>query len=205
MKLMETKIPEIYSRTLDDKAIIFGANYTDRMARICIEAVSKCLGDIKTVNEPVAFVFKSLNGNFIVAARVEYHPSEEDPDDVTAGNWSYIWTYSEEDIKDVSPAKIITMDNQLATPYFITKAGNLYGIQFRDIPTIAVLMTDFHEIVSNWLDDNAKEGEKVELIADGVFKASAIVDGGEIVKSFTPEGDAKVIAKENGDAKILNS
>lgn len=198
MKLMDTSIPEIYSRTLDNNGMIFGANYTNKICKVCMEAVSECLGSIKSTNEPVAFVFKAVNGNFICGAKVEYHAPEDNIADVTSGNWSYVWTYYEDDLKDVN--KVVYMDSQLVIPFFITKAGTLYGIKFRDPATAVSMMTTLMESISNWLDDNAKEGEVVEVVEDGVLKAVAKVVAGEIEKSITPEGDAKILVK--GDSSI---
>lgn len=198
MKFMETSIPEIFSRTLDEKGAIFAANHTAKILKIVVYSVSDCLGSMKSTDKPVAFVFKSLNGNFICGAIVEFHPGEDDPTDITAGNWSYVWTFDEEDIKDID--NVISFDNQLVYPFFIKTAGNLYAIKFHDTSTIVLMSTTLMECISNWLNDNAKEGEVVQLIEEGVLNCSCTVEGGEIVKSIIPEGDAKVIIK--GDAVI---
>lgn len=196
-KFMETNIPEIYATALDNVGAIFGSNYTNRVLKVFMEAVSECLGSIKRIEKPTAFVFNSLNGNFIMAAKVEYHPNEEKPDDLAAGNWSYVWTFDKEDIEDCD---VRTINDDLTKPFFINKAGQLFGMKFRDNSTMSMMMTTLAECISNWLNDNAREGEVIEIGEEGIFKASVAVEGGEIVKSMVPEGDAKILIK--GDSQI---
>lgn len=198
MKFMETGIPELFARTLLDQNLKFSANYTNKIVRVVVEGASACLGDLKSTEEPVALVFKSASDKFIAGAKVEYIPNPEEPTIVSSGSWSYVWTFDEEDIKDVK--KVVYADDPQITMFFINKAGTLYGMSFKIIPAMFKMFNTVLELISNWLTDNAKADEPTEIVEDGVFRASAAVEGGEVVKDFVPEGDSKVLVK--GDTML---
>ena len=65
-KFMETSIPEIYSRGLDDeKCLTVGSNHVDKVATVLFTAVSNCLKDLKSKEKPAVFKFTDLKDDII--------------------------------------------------------------------------------------------------------------------------------------------
>ncbi|MBR1987928.1 MAG: hypothetical protein IKA36_02690, partial [Clostridia bacterium] len=86
LKFDETKIPENFSKTLVAKNFTFAAAHVNKIGRVILDAVSRCLGSIKDIDKKQAVVFKGLDNTFLAAAVVKYHKNEDDPDNLASGN-----------------------------------------------------------------------------------------------------------------------
>lgn len=194
--LMETKIPENYVHALyTEKELDLAEEHTDKVLSSIVNGVSECLGDIKSKEYPVAFVFEENNLEFIAGAVVEFHQNEESPDQ--PGNWTYIWTFDKEDIPE--NARKVNIDAKMAT-YFYGVANKKYTMGFKSLEDLIILSNYIFRFISSWLDDNAKEGEENGVQLKDVIVARCAVENDEIVKSIEPIGEVKVLIK--GDAAI---
>ena len=197
-KLMESKIPELFSRGLDEeKAIEVGATHTDKIATIIFEAVSKCLSDIKSKEFPVAFTFEDLVGETLACAVVKYIPNE---DTTQPGNWSYVWSFD----KDIIPegAHVVKITDTMTHQYYIATAGTRFHMAFEGANFIVELSNYFFKILSKYLEDNASKDEQNGVELDGVFQARVAVENGEVVKSIELIGETKAIIKSDADLEV---
>lgn len=195
-KLMETSIPELFSRGLDEeKDLTIGSNHTDKIATVVFEAVSKCLHDVKVKEYATAFLFEDLSGDMIACAVVQYH---ENADKTQPGNWSYIWSFDRADIPDGSRTIKIT-DTQAQT-YFASVAGTRFKMGFETAAGLVESANYLLKVINRYLEDNVTKDKEVAIELDGVFEARAKFENGDLVKSIEPIGEMKAIAK--GDANI---
>ena len=195
--IMDTKIPQNFSTALYNEAEWdMAPEHTDKCLYVLVNAVSQCLGAIKSTKNPVAVVFEENNLDFICGAVVEYHENEDDSNN--PGNWSYVWTFYKDDIPE--NARKVTISEQGMSSYFRGTASQKYGMGFESQESLLDIMRFLLRTISQWLDDNAKEGEEIGVDLDGVVIFKATVENGEIVKAVEPIGEVKVLIK--GDAEI---
>ena len=193
--IMETKIPELFTKALyTEREYDLADEHTDKVLYSLVNGVSSCLGDIKSKEYPVAFIFEENNLDFIIGAVVEYHPNE---DESQPGNWSYVWSFNKDDIPD--NARQVKIDANLSA-YFRGTADKKYGMGFKTLEALIELSRYMFRSISSWLDENAKEGEENGVQMDGVIIFRCAVENGVIVKSAEPVGEVKVLIK--GDAAI---
>lgn len=192
VKFDETKIPENYSKTLISKNFSFPAPFVGKIGKVLMDGISRCLGSIKEIDRPHGIVFRTLNGTFLAAGIVQFNRNEDDPDNLSAGNWSYTWTFKEEDLDGVNT---IESTNQLVTPFIESSGVNLFQMKFNDSSIATMMITLFIEMLSAWLRENAKEGEIVTIELPGAFKASAEVNEGKVEIGLTPDGNVKTLIK----------
>ena len=153
VKLNETNIPQNFSTGMyNDKGYDLSRDHTSLVADILFTGVSECLGDVKTKDHPVAFVFKKNNDEFIAAAVVQFISNKDDKG--KAGAWSYVWTWNAEDVP--KNAKIFGPENAEMGVYFRSVSKNKYGAAFRDQAAIIEVTRYFLETLSKWLEENAK-------------------------------------------------
>lgn len=190
LKFEETKIPEDVSKEMVDNQIILGAIHLPKVIKVLGAATSKFLGKIKNLDVPMSLKFVREDGSFIAGMQVEYHKNPDDPENPSAGNWSYIWTFDEADLEGSQAATFAD-----AFFRFTECAAKLYGMRFESQSTAAQMFNIVLEHISHWLEDNARENEEATLIADGVFTAKSEVRDGKVVKAIIPDGDLKVLIK----------
>lgn len=194
--LMESSIPELFSRGLDEeKDLTIGSNHTDKIATVVFEAVARCLHDVKVKEYATAFSFEDLAGDTIACAVVQYHESE---DKSQPGNWSYVWAFD----KSIVPAgaRVIKITDTQAQTYFTSVAGSRYKMGFETTQGLVETANYFLKTLSRYLEDNVTKDKPVEIMLDGVFQSRAAFENGEVVKSLEPIGEIKAIVK--GDADI---
>lgn len=190
-KLMESTLPEIYQRVLDEEAFqVIDSSHTSRVSETLFEAVSKCLAAMKRKDKTVAFIFEELNGTFIAGAVVQYH----DGGDNATDNWSYIWTFDRADIPENSHE--IRMTDVAAHNYFNAVSYEKYHMAVKD-NCIVNLYTKFMKVLSQWLSDNATADDVTTISHDGVFEARVAVEGENIVKSIEVSGELKTLIKDD--------
>ena len=158
-----------------------------------IAGVSDFLCITKSQEKKVALAFNDLKGNLVVAAVVEYNKNEnEDAQD----NWNYYWTFDKADLEEATvyestQAQVLTM--------FTKRALTMHRMTLNHDSLCATLVSLVASTISDYLDQNAKEGEKITVEHKGFFTASAEVKDGVVVKAFVPAGEMKVLVK--GDSK----
>lgn len=194
ISLMESQIPQNYQTGLyNEKGYELAAENTVDVADVLFSGVSECLGDIKNKEIPVAFVFEQNNQDFVAAAIVRYIPNEDDPN--KAGAWNYVWTWYKDDVP--SNARIVRASESDMSIYFRGTGLRKYGMQWKDINAINECSRYLLQQIKNWLDNNAVEGEVVEVHQDGIFQASVAIENGEKVYSIVPDGEMKKLIKDD--------
>ena len=198
-KFMETSIPEIYSRGLDDeKCLTVGSNHVDKVATVLFTGVSNCLKAIKSKEKPAVFKFSDLKDDTIAFAVVAYHPNEDDK--TKPGNWSYIWSFDDEDMPD--DATVVNIKDGLTHPYFVSVAGNRYNMGFRRDDILIELMTYLLQTIKKYLIDNATAEDVTGVELDGVFQARSAIEDNEVVCSIEVIGETKAIIKSDEDIEV---
>ena len=199
VKLNETNIPQNYSTGLyNDKGYDLSRDHTSLIADILFTGVSECLGDVKTKEHPVAFVFKKNNEEFIAAAIVQFIENKDDKN--KAGAWSYTWTWNQEDVP--KNARLIGPEDAEMGVYFRGTAKNKYGAAFRGQAAIIEVTRYFLETLSKWLEENAVETEEIAVEEPGVFQAAISIENGVRVKSLVPEGEIKKLIKDDSAIEV---
>lgn len=196
-KFKETQIPEDFARSIAQQSILLSPNYVERIANVLFTATSKCLGDVKDTTVPKAIVYRGIDNSFLAAAIVEYIKNEDDPTDMSAGQWSYVWTLSEDDIANCQAIDV--RSNSLVVPYYYAALADKYHCSFNDRDSCLKMMTLMVEMIIHWVMENTKDGDETVLILDGVFVAKGAVENGKIEVSIIPDGDMKVLIKNDAE------
>lgn len=196
-KFKETQIPEDFARSIAQQSILLSPNYVERIANVLFTATSKCLGDVKDTTVPKAIVYRGIDNSFLAAAIVEYIKNEDDPTDMSAGQWSYVWTLSEDDIANCQAIDV--RSNSLVVPYYYAALADKYHCSFNDRDSCLKMMTLMVEMIIHWVMENTKDGDETVLTLDGVFVAKGAVENGKIEVSIIPDGDMKVLIKNDAE------
>lgn len=153
--------------------------------------VAEILKDRMNKEVPTSFLITEISGKPVAAATVEYFEGKGN----NPGNWSLVWTFNPNEIPD--NAEKIEIQNDLTHSYFREIAGTKYGMRFFDRTAIITLMTYIVEQLYKWLDENAKEGETVEIELDSIFTAKVEIVDGEKVFAIDPAGEVKTVIKDD--------
>jgi hypothetical protein len=192
MEFSSTNLPHNVSHGLyNQKGYDLAESHIDKLYYILFYGVASVLKDNRSKDCPTTFTISEANGKPIAAATVEYFDGEGD----NPGNWSLVWTFDPADIP--ANANKIDLQNDLTHSYFRTIAGEKWGMRFYDRTAIVSLITYSVEQLFKWLDENAKEGEVVEIDLEGVFNAKVEVVDGKKVMAIDPDGEVKTIIKDD--------
>ena len=156
-----------------------------------IAGVSDFLCITKSKEKPIAIAFKDLKGNLIAAAIVSYNENE---DKNNQDNWNYVWTFDE---KDLEGATIYESTQNQVLAMFAKRAVTMHQMSLNHPETCATLVNLTISTIADYLDQNAKDDDKIVVEHKGFFTASVGVEDGEVVKSFVPAGEMKVLIKDD--------
>lgn len=196
MELNNSSLPEMYSKgLLEEFNKNLSPHWTGNVFETLFTGAAKLLGAAKTQDRPVAFVVQKLNKEFAIAAIIQYF---EGKDKDKVGNWSLVWTFNESDIPE-NAERILLTDPRSHT-YFISYAGEKFGIRFKSDENLITTLTYVPVCIKKWLDENAKEKEEVTLELKDVFVARVAVENGEKVFAIEATGESTFVAK--GDTSI---
>ena len=195
MEFMSTNLPHNISHGLyHELSYDVAEAHVDKLFYTLMFGAASILNDIKSKEAPSVLIINNIKGKSVAAAIVEYFDNGDKP-----GNWSLRWTFDPEDIPETTATKVDLL-NPNTQPHFRAVAGEKYGMGFHDSTAIVVLLTYCIEQLYKWLDENAKEGETVEIELDGIFQAKVEVIDGVKVFALDPAGEVKTIIKD--DASI---
>ena len=192
MKLtIENALPTEYNRVLSLRGLVLEEGLIDDMMKVPVHAISKYLGLKKNREDNgTALVLKDEKGNFILAGVVKYHkPEKEDQ----AGNWSYEFTFNEEDVKEahqylVTDATFMEVLQNVATAH---------SIVITDMEFPYDLIISFFIALKNVLEQNVTPTEECEIESEGFFVATSAVEGDEKVFAIVPSGEMKRLIKDD--------
>lgn len=192
IKFSESTIPQNYAVSVKGATDTLVSNEEAVMfAEAVVAGVSDFLRITKVKDKKIALAFNDIKGNLIVAAVVEYNENE-DPDN--QDNWNYTWTFDKTDLED---ATVYESTQSQVIAVFCKRALTMHRITLNQAQTAATLVNLVASTISDYLDQNAKEGEKVTVEHKGFFMCSVAVEDGVVVKSFIPAGEMKVLIKDD--------
>lgn len=192
MKLkVESVLPKVYNSILQLRGLDIPEDVMEDTIKIPVYAFSKFLGLKKNREDNgTSLVLRDEKGNFVIAGVVRYHaPEKEDQ----AGNWSYEYTFTEEDIKEthqyvVTDASFIEV---------MAKASVDHSIAITDHNFAFDMIICFFEALKNILDENVSISEECELELEGFFTAVSVIESDEKVFSLIPSGEMKRLIKDD--------
>lgn len=172
----------------------------ERLTKAFFTATSSYLSKLKVAktDECVALVLTDVSGVFKFAGIVEYHENEADASE--PGNWSYVMTLNEEDLKDLEKTKVVKKllyNGNDFKSIFDKISYDIAGIEFQHESYMFDACILVIDTLVQVLDREAKDGEVVDVELPGYFTASVSVEGGEKVFALTPDGHQKEIIKDD--------
>lgn len=188
---IENALPVEYNRILAMRGVKLEDEVMDDTMKVPVHAFSKYLGLKKNREDNgTALVLRDEKGNFMVAGVVRYHaPEQEDQ----AGNWSYEYTYNEEDVKDVHQHLV----TDAAFMEVLQSVATSHNIMITDMEFALDLIVGFFAAIKNVLEQNVTPSEEFELESEGFFIATSAIEGDEKVFSIVPSGEMKRLIKDD--------
>lgn len=188
---IENALPLEYNRVLALRGIVLESEIINDMMKVPVYAISKYLGLKKNREDNgTSLLVRDEKGNFIVAGVVRYHaPEKEDQ----AGNWSYEFTFDEEDVKETHQYVI----TDAAFMEVLTMVATIHSLVITDLEFALDLMVGFFSALKNVLEQNASATEEFEIESEEYFIATSIVENDEKVYSIVPSGEMKRLIKDD--------
>lgn len=188
---IENALPMEYNRLLALRGLQLEPEVLDDMMKVPVHAISKYLGLKKNREDNgTALVTRDEKGNFIIAGVVRYHaPEKEDQ----AGNWSYEFTFDEEDIKECH--QYLVTDASFME--VLSRVANNHQLVITDMEFALDLIIGFFTSLKNVLEQNVSPTEEFELESEGFFIATSAIEGDEKVYSLVPSGEMKRLIKDD--------
>lgn len=195
----DTKIPHIYSTGLyNELGFDVSWEHANKILDTLFTGVTECLADIKSKEFPNVFKFTEPNGEFIAAAVVEYVPNE---DTSKPGNWSYSWTFYEEDLPGEGSREINAYDPQFLS-YFSVYGHTKWKMIFEQSSYAGDMFRYMLSVIKKWLNDNASEAEENGVKLEGVVQFRVAVEDGKKVLAIEPEGEIKQLIKDDAAIEV---
>ena len=134
-----------------------------------------------------------MKGQFKIAAIMTYHkPTDGDED---KGNWSLEFTLNEEDLDNIE-----TIHDNFNDAFFMVANKEVYNAnngRFKSSKHCTDLFCELIDVLVNYLDDNAKQDDVLEVEVPGVFVASVGVEKGKKVMGIVPGEIIRQIVKSD--------
>lgn len=162
----------------------------DYIAKAVVRAIASYAHQVSNKEKPAAVVISDFKGNMLLAGIIKYIPGEDASD---GGNYSYSMSFNKNDIEGCTVYK---MEDTVGLQQFAS-AATVTGFSFNDAANIVICLVEFCKTLRDWLDDNAKADEKVEVELENFFTASVVVEDDEKIFSIDPSGMIKEIAKND--------
>lgn len=193
---LENALPIEYNRVLALRGLVLESDLINDMMKVPVHAFSKYLGLKKNREDNgTALVLRDEKGNFIIAGVVKYHaPEKEDQ----AGNWSYEFTFNEEDIKEAH--QYIVTD--AAFMEVLSKVAINHQVVITEMEFALDLIIGFFTALKNVLEQNVTPTEEFEIESEGFFVATSVIEGDEKVYSLIPSGEMKRLIKDDSTLEV---
>lgn len=190
----QTSIPSQYSIDLLEN---HGMTWIDTRTRDFYRTVFTTIADVLKIHqnknkERIGFIMKDDKGNFKFGAILNYNKPEEGEED-DSGNWYLEMTFYPEDMTDIE--EIYDNHSSEFTVSAAREAMAIVSMRFRTAEYMHTMMTAAIDTLVNFLDANAIEGDEVEVVLNGVFTASVVIEDGKKIMSIVPGEIIKQIIK----------
>lgn len=173
----------------------YGINANNSTVQVAMEIILEGASDLLRVTkskQKTALLFNDQKGNMIAAAVVDYHENENEEGQ---DNYNYYWTFDKKDVEDEDVKRYEANQSQFQA-LLIQGCAERHGFELTEglVSTMTSVMVS---MLSDYLSENAKEGEEFKVTHEGYFTASSAVEDGEIVKSLIPDGPMKTLIKDD--------
>ena len=204
----ETELSQAYTVNINNQGYAFGGDdIPERMFKSFIAATSVYLGKVK-VSDPnvaTALVLTDVSGNFKFAGIVEYHENEENDGTDEPGNWSYVLTFNEDDLKALEANKKVAR-YLYGDSAFITildkVAYDVGGIEFQKDSYMYSCIEILIDTLVQVLDAEAVANDTVDIELKGYATFSVSVENDEKVFAVTPDGAMKALIKDDSALEV---
>lgn len=190
----QTSLPSQYAINLLENHQM---TWIDTRSRDIYRVLFTTIADVLKIHqsknkERIGFILKDDKGNFKLGAILNYNKPEEGEED-DSGNWYLEMTFYPEDMSDIEDV----YDNHSAE-FTVSAAREMAAIasaRFNNSEYMHTMLNATIDTLVNFLDVNAIEGEEVELILNGVFTASVVIEDGKKIMSIVPGEIIKQLIK----------
>ena len=193
----QSSVPGQYSINIRDRYMM---NFTDGRSEPIFRTVFTAIADVLKIHQnknkhKVGFILKDTKGVFKIGAIMTYKSPEEGEED-DSGNWYLEFTFDEsdmvnlDDIHEAPSAEFTMCANK--------ECYDIASCRFKDTVCMYNIVECVIDTIKEFLDANVEDnGEEVELVLNGVFTASAVVEDGVKIMSIVPGEIIKQIIKED--------
>ena len=195
--LAESTIPESFTLKNELRELSWSPTDTEDFYKVVFYSISHFLKTKKQKGHTIGFRIVDIdNGMFKLGAKVDYEePTGDDP----SGNWSYCFTFKEEDMKECELVYDLT---DAGFQYmFMNDAIRQQRMTFGNFQQVQGPIVDSVDCIYEFLDQNAQENNAVELEVPGYFVAKVSVKDGIKSMSLTPSGEMKTLVKSDSDTQ----
>lgn len=194
---LENALPVEYGRVLMLRGLELNTDVMIDVMKIPVHAFSKYLG-LKKNREDIngtSLILRDEKGNFITAGVVKYHaPEKEDQ----AGNWSYEYTFNEEDVKETHQYVV----TDAAFMEVLSKVAVNHQVVITEMEFALDIVIAFFTALKNVLENNVTPTEEFEIESEGFFVATSAIEGDEKVYSLVPSGEMKRLIKDDTTLEV---
>lgn len=196
---LENAVTNEYNRILLMHQVLLTSDVVPDVLKLPVHAFTKFLGLKKNRedNGGTGLVLRDEKGNFIIAGVVKYHePEKEDQ----AGNWSYEFTFNEEDVKDCTNYNV----TDSAFMQVLEHVATNHNLQIHEMDFAYDLIVSFFVALKNVLEQNASANEEFEIESENYFIAVSTVEGDQKLLSMIPCDEMKRLIKDDSKLEINN-
>lgn len=191
LKFAESTIIENFIVEAKTLGVIFEPTDVVRICETLVAATADFLSIVKSKDRGVALTFDNVKNEMIMAGILVYDKNEEGEGQ---GNWNFYFTF---DPKDLEEKTTYSTTNTQVHGMIARRAYENYRMKFTSQQLIVESCTIFANLLREFLDTNAKEGEEFVVEHDGYFLATASVENGVVSKSVLPDGAMKRLIKDD--------
>lgn len=193
----DTQIPNLFALEVAEqtgKTIYIPEIHVSRVAKVILKSLMDYAAMMKSKERPVAVIIDDLKGNPLLSIIVRFHAGEnKEP-----GNYSVECSMDPDDVKDCDKFMV----SEPKAERFFTARGDEVHMTWRQ-SYIALSCQVFATTIRKFLDANAKVDEEVELVLDGYFTASVVVDADTKIFSIVLDGDMKRLVKSDATLEVF--
>lgn len=194
-QLSSTSIPVNFTTKATAQGYQWDPSDVETVFKGLMISLGSFLADKKSKTAKTAIKVQDTSGPLLLAGIVEYH---EGIDEETPGNYSFTLTNNAEDLEGIQ--NIFDISNMGFEQVALFVAFNDMKMQFGNYAHLHKLFVFACQCLTEWLDEQAKEGEVVDIEVPGYIVASVGIEDGAKVMSFTVGSNCKVLIKD--DASI---
>ena len=199
MKFEESQMTQAFVVNCDSMSFFMEEELATNVFQAFFGAVTMFLSKVKVSkeDEASALVLTDTAGNFKFAGIVEYHDNDDKDE---PGNWSYVLTLNEEDLKSVEKSKKLNkylFGDDAFKSIFSDVSYDVACIQWQSSQHMYTTCCIIVDTIIQVLDREANTDDSVDIELPQYVILSASVEEGEKVFAITPSGELKSIIKDD--------